>query len=69
MFLVECVAKISEVWNGLRIKLIPDRDIPRRPRVRIWLPKGHSDHEKLARMMNPYVKMDVWAVLKAEQEM
>jgi len=22
MFLVECVAKISEVWNGLKIKLV-----------------------------------------------
>jgi len=51
MFFVECVAKFSKVWNGLRIKLIPATDIPRRPRARIWLPKGQSDYEKLVRTL------------------
>jgi len=56
MFLVERIAKISEVWNGLTLKLIPARVIPRRLRARIWLPNGQSDYEKIVRtlrVMNP----------------
>jgi len=72
VFLVDCVAKISETWNGLKIKIIPARDIPRRPRARIWLPKGQTDHEKLIRtlrVMSLDINTDDWVVLKAEQEM
>jgi len=65
---------LSEKWGGVETKLseLPARDIPRRPRAHIWLPKGQSDYEKLVRtlrVMNPDVKMDDWVVLKTEQKM
>jgi len=72
LFLVECIAKISDAWDGLKIKLIPARDIPRRPRARIWLSKRQTDHDKLIqtlRVMNPGIKIDDWVVLTAEQVM
>nr|XP_041633526.1 uncharacterized protein LOC121503289 [Drosophila kikkawai] len=69
---VDCVARLGKAWKGISIKLVPARDIPRRPRTRIWLPKGLSSHErvlKTLRAMNKGVDMEDWAILKAEKEM
>nr|XP_041630358.1 uncharacterized protein LOC121501894 [Drosophila kikkawai] len=71
-FLADCVARLGKAWKGISIKLVPARDIPRRPRARIWLPKGLSSHErviKTLRAMNKGVDMEDWAILKAEREM
>ncbi|XP_070144865.1 uncharacterized protein [Drosophila kikkawai] len=71
-FLADCVASLSKAWKGISIKLVPAKDIPRRPRARIWLPKGLSSHErvlKTLRAMNKGVDMEDWAILRAEREM
>ncbi|KAH8290883.1 hypothetical protein KR054_006722 [Drosophila jambulina] len=71
-FLAECMAKISGTWTGLKIKLAHAKDIPRRPRARIWLPKGQTDHERVIqclRAQNPNVYTADWAILKAEKEL
>ncbi|KAH8265714.1 hypothetical protein KR038_010729, partial [Drosophila bunnanda] len=57
-FLEESVATISNKWNGLRIRLVHAREILRRPKARIWLPKGQSDHKRVLqcpRAQNPDV--------------
>lgn len=45
VFLAECVAELSKAWKGFSISLVPAMEIPRRPRARIWLPKGQTNHE------------------------
>nr|XP_041632326.1 uncharacterized protein LOC121502694 [Drosophila kikkawai] len=63
---------LGKAWKGISIKLVPARDIPKRPRARIWLPKGLSSHErvlKTLRAMNKGVDMEDWAIPKAEREM
>ncbi|KAH8244607.1 hypothetical protein KR038_007558, partial [Drosophila bunnanda] len=68
----ESVAMISNKWNGLRIRLVHAREIPRRPRARIWLPKGQSDLNRVLqclRAQNPHVHTVNWAILKTEKEM
>ncbi|KAH8240289.1 hypothetical protein KR038_001655, partial [Drosophila bunnanda] len=68
----ESVATISNKWNGLRIRLVHAREIPRRPRARIWLPNGQSGHKRVLqclRSQNPYVHTEDWAIFKAEKEM
>ncbi|XP_044248482.1 uncharacterized protein [Drosophila takahashii] len=57
-FLAECIAKIGNAWEGLSIRLVHAREIPRRPRTRIWLPKEQTDPGKvlsLLRAQNPEV--------------
>lgn len=70
-FLTQCIAKISNAWEGLRLKLIPAREIPWRPRARIWLPKlsGLSNEKfiQVLKMQNPLVNMNDWQVLRAEK--
>lgn len=70
-FLTQCIAKISNAWEGLRLKLIPAGEIPWRPRARIWLPKlsGLSNDKfiQVLKMQNPLVNMDEWQVLRAEK--
>lgn len=69
-FLSGCVHKIRDAWDGLRLKLILAREIPRRPRIRIWLPNMAIDSDKLItclKLHNPAVPMDDWKVIKAEE--
>ncbi|XP_041633331.1 uncharacterized protein [Drosophila kikkawai] len=71
-FLADCVARLGNAWRGISIKLVPAKDIPRRPRARIWLPKWLSSHERVLKTlqaMNKGVDMEDWAILKAEREM
>ncbi|KAH8334650.1 hypothetical protein KR059_012749, partial [Drosophila kikkawai] len=68
----KCVARISHNWSGLKIRLVHVSEIPRRPRARIWLPNGQSDHKRVItclRAQNPDVYTEDWAILKAEKEM
>ncbi|XP_044249353.1 uncharacterized protein [Drosophila takahashii] len=71
-FLAECIAKIGNSWDGLSIRLVHAREIPRRPRARIWLPKEQTDQGKvlsLLRALNPEVHTEDWAILEVEKEM
>ncbi|XP_070075728.1 uncharacterized protein [Drosophila takahashii] len=48
------------------------KEIPRKPRARIWLPKEQTDQGKvlsLLRAQNPEVHTEDWAILKVEKEM
>ncbi|XP_017473783.1 PREDICTED: uncharacterized protein LOC108364564 [Rhagoletis zephyria] len=68
-FLRRSITEISDAWLGLKLKLIPAKDIPTRPRARIWLPNMRMDRAKLLQyiaIMNPRVPMTNWSVLKFE---
>ena len=69
-FLGSCVAKISDAWEGVKLKIIPYDEIPRRPVARIWLPKIRMEKDKLVhflRLHNPGIPMDDWVVIKEEE--
>lgn len=69
-FLGNCIATISDAWEGLTLKLIPASEIPFRPRARIWLPKMELDGHKLLeglRLQNQNVPMDDWSVIRVEE--
>ncbi|XP_036325146.1 uncharacterized protein LOC118738329 [Rhagoletis pomonella] len=55
-FFAGCVAKISDTFVGLKLKLIPAKDIPRRPLARIWLPPMDEPGEKLLRCLKLHNK-------------
>ncbi|KAH8374017.1 hypothetical protein KR200_001877, partial [Drosophila serrata] len=68
----ECVAKISDTWAGLKIRLVHAREIPKRPRARIWLPKSQTYHARVIaclKAQNPDIHTKDWTILRAEQEM
>ncbi|XP_017474332.1 PREDICTED: uncharacterized protein LOC108364958 [Rhagoletis zephyria] len=70
VFLEKRLASISDAWEGLRLKLIPAGDIPRRPRARIWLPRVEMDSAALLKYLrthNREIPMDDWVILKAEE--
>ncbi|XP_037957537.1 uncharacterized protein LOC119687330 [Teleopsis dalmanni] len=62
VFLGNCIAKVSDAWEGLGLKLISANDIPRRPRARIWLPIM----KMLLQRQNQNVPMNDWVVIKDE---
>lgn len=69
VFLEECVAKVSDAWEDIGLRLIPAQDIPMRPRARVWLPKIQCDGPKLLETlaeMNKSVPMDDWSVIATE---
>ncbi|XP_017468332.1 PREDICTED: uncharacterized protein LOC108360522 [Rhagoletis zephyria] len=67
-FLAGCVAKISDAFEGLNLKLIPAKYIPRRRRARIWLPQIAKPGEKLLRCIKLHNKIipaiDEWEFIK-----
>lgn len=71
-FLRDSIAKVSNDWEGLKLKLIPAKEIPRQPKARIWLPlmgikpSGLELIRGLQRL-NPLVPMHDWVVIKAEE--
>ncbi|XP_016985577.1 uncharacterized protein LOC108049056 [Drosophila rhopaloa] len=70
VFLADCVSRIGDSWNGLRISLVHASEIPWRPTARIWLPKGQTDHNRIIsclRAQNLDVDMADWVILKGEQ--
>ncbi|XP_036318738.1 uncharacterized protein LOC118733455 [Rhagoletis pomonella] len=70
-FLAGCVAKISDTFVGLKLKLNPAKDIPRRPRARIWLPPMGEPGEKLLRCLKLHNKdipaIEEWELIKVEE--
>ncbi|XP_053968307.1 uncharacterized protein LOC128869729 [Anastrepha ludens] len=68
-FLQTVVGKIQNNWEGLRLKLIPASEIPRRPRARIWIPNMEFEAKQLIPYLqatNRTVPMDDWSIFKAE---
>ena len=47
VFLIKTIKEVSNDWEGSRIGLIPLENIPRRPRVRVWLPQLKVDTSKV----------------------
>ncbi|XP_036328658.1 uncharacterized protein LOC118740988 [Rhagoletis pomonella] len=70
-FLAVCVAKISDTFVGMKLKLITAKDIPRRPRGRIWLPPMDELGEKLLRCIKLQNKdipaVEKWELIKVEE--
>ncbi|XP_073822247.1 uncharacterized protein [Musca autumnalis] len=68
-FLETSIAKVSNVWEDIGLRLIPAREIPMRPSARIWLPNVQIETplilESLAKM-NPNVPMDDWFIIATE---
>ncbi|XP_054744474.1 uncharacterized protein LOC129248886 [Anastrepha obliqua] len=68
-FLQNAISKIQSDWEGLRLKLIPASEIPRRPRARIWIPNMEFEAKQLIPYLqahNRTVPMDDWSIIKAE---
>ncbi|XP_073811767.1 uncharacterized protein [Musca autumnalis] len=68
-FLEKCMAKISGAWEDISLRLIPAKEIPIRPRARVWLPKIDCDGPKLLQglaRMNKDVPMNDWSVIANE---
>ncbi|XP_011192178.2 uncharacterized protein LOC105218338 [Zeugodacus cucurbitae] len=69
-FLTGSIGKISDAFVGIKLKLIPAKDIPRRPRARIWLPPLEEPGEKLLRCIKLENKsipgIDEWQLIKDE---
>ncbi|XP_053968662.1 uncharacterized protein LOC128870090 [Anastrepha ludens] len=69
-FLEKSLATVSNTWEGLSLKLISASEIPRRPRVRIWLPKmelNSSEIVQCLKLQNPEVPMEDWSAIKVEE--
>ncbi|XP_053968643.1 uncharacterized protein LOC128870069 [Anastrepha ludens] len=68
-FLTNVIGKIQNSWEGLKLKLIPASEIPRRPRARIWVPNMEFQANKLILYLqahNRSVPMADWSIIKAE---
>lgn len=63
-FLASCALE------GVKLKVIPYDENPRRTAARMWLLKIHMDKDKLVpslRLKSPWISMDDWAVFKEEE--
>ncbi|XP_053968843.1 uncharacterized protein LOC128870268 [Anastrepha ludens] len=68
-FLTKAIGEIQNSWDGLRLKLIPASEIPRRPRARIWIPNMEFEANQLIPYLqahNRAVPMADWPIIKAE---
>ncbi|XP_075146877.1 uncharacterized protein LOC142221177 [Haematobia irritans] len=70
IFIIDCVNKICNSWEGLKLKLIPAKDVPRRPCARIWLPKISSLTNKrllmCLKLHNPLIPIDDWYIIRKD---
>ncbi|XP_055840384.1 uncharacterized protein LOC129908042 [Episyrphus balteatus] len=71
-FLSKSVAEVSNKWDGLKLKLIPAKEIPRQPLARIWLPlmsikPSGPELIRSLQKLNPLIAMHDWVVIKAEE--
>ncbi|XP_055842370.1 uncharacterized protein LOC129909281 [Episyrphus balteatus] len=71
-FLSKSVAEVSNKWDGLKLKLIPAKEIPRQPLARIWLPlmsikPSGPELIRSLQKLNPLIPMHDWVVIKAEE--
>ncbi|XP_053968975.1 uncharacterized protein LOC128870386 [Anastrepha ludens] len=68
-FLTNVIGKIQNSREGLKLKLIPAGEIPRRPRARIWVPNMEFEASQLVPYLqahNRSVPMTDWSIIKAE---
>ncbi|XP_054729581.1 uncharacterized protein LOC129238546, partial [Anastrepha obliqua] len=64
------VALVGEVWEGAKLKVVDRRDLPVRPRARVWLPSEPSaskEMEEILRYCNPKLPTHNWRVVKVEK--
>ncbi|XP_055847210.1 uncharacterized protein LOC129915028 [Episyrphus balteatus] len=71
-FLSKSVDEISTKWDGLKLKLIPAKEIPKQPLARIWLPlmsikPSGTELIRSLQRLNPLIPMHDWAVIKTEE--
>ncbi|XP_054745850.1 uncharacterized protein LOC129250240 [Anastrepha obliqua] len=68
-FLTNAIGEIQSSWEGLKLKLIPASEIPRRPRTRIWIPNMEFEAHQLIPYLqahNRSVPIADWSIIKAE---
>ncbi|XP_053968676.1 uncharacterized protein LOC128870100 [Anastrepha ludens] len=64
------VALVGEVWKGAKLEAVDKKDLPLRPRARVWLPSEPSapeDMEEILRYCNPKLHTHNWKVVKVEK--
>ncbi|XP_037929168.1 uncharacterized protein LOC119663631 [Teleopsis dalmanni] len=64
------VSKVGEIWPGARLEAVDKKDIPSRPRARVWIPTKQTDPEqilKIIRICNPNLPTGNWKVVKLEE--
>ncbi|XP_053968831.1 uncharacterized protein LOC128870256 [Anastrepha ludens] len=68
-FLTNVIGKIQNSWEGLKVKLIPASEIPRRPVAHIWVPNMEFEANQSIPYLqahNRSVPMTNWSIIKAE---
>ena len=64
------ISKLGEVYPGAKLEAVDFKDIPSRPRARVFVPITPSDPEqiiKLFKLCNPHLPCDKWKVVKLEE--
>ncbi|XP_053957189.1 uncharacterized protein LOC128862532 [Anastrepha ludens] len=64
------VALVGEVWKGAKLKAVDKKDLPMRPRARVWLPSELSTTEgmeEILRYCNPKLPTHNWKVVMVEK--
>ncbi|KAL7724409.1 hypothetical protein ACLKA6_008756 [Drosophila palustris] len=64
------VSKIGEVYPGAKLVAIDWKDVPVRPRARLWIPSSMKEPDKLLLMLqrcNPSLPSHDWKVAKIEE--
>ncbi|KAL7724842.1 hypothetical protein ACLKA6_012828 [Drosophila palustris] len=64
------VSKIGEVYPGAKLVAIDWKDVPVRPRARLWIPSSMKEPDKLLLMLqrcNPSLPTHDWKVAKIEE--
>ncbi|XP_054745834.1 uncharacterized protein LOC129250223 [Anastrepha obliqua] len=64
------VALVGEVWEGAKPKVVDRKDLPVRPRARVWLPSepfASKELEEIPCYCNPTLPTHNWRVVKVEK--
>lgn len=60
------IGKLGEIWPGVKLDVVPIKDIPSRPRAHSWIPASPSDSAesvlKMLSVCNPDIPTDSWLV-------
>nr|XP_036218957.1 uncharacterized protein LOC118680960 [Bactrocera oleae] len=62
------IAKVGEVYPGAKLVAVDRKDIPSRPRARVWIPATPSKPDQimqLIRACNPCLPTEGWKFIKA----
>ncbi|XP_017463002.1 PREDICTED: uncharacterized protein LOC108356399 [Rhagoletis zephyria] len=63
------VSLVGEVWEGAKLEAVEEKDLPARPRARVWLPPEPSapeEIEEILRYCNPQLPTHNWRVVRFE---